>query len=138
MSVKQIQINTFPPITNIQREITKTNCVVTEMLNRFPSEKNTNTLEYALEVLDGYCYVPVKLTLWIGRYVRYLNMSDSFDMKLKLGGFVVNDNGYTVTLKTNKNLFEFAYIRVSKRNCIWFMVMIDDDIKRIQMNSLIK
>ena len=130
---KRVFVDTFPPISDVNREIQRTQNVLTEMLNRFASEDNSNTLEHALSALDGYCYVPVRSKLWPGRYCRYLNMSKSFNMKLMLGGFVVSDDGYTVTLKTTTGA-----LRVSKRGCIWFMVMIDEDIKRIQMNSLLQ
>lgn len=131
-TVKHIQVDTFPPISNINKELKRTQHVLHEMFNRFPSENNTNTLEHAEIALDGYCYVPEHLKVWAGRYVRYINMSKAFDMKLMVGGFVVNDNGYTVTLKTH-----FGVHRVSKRGCLWFMAMIEEDIHRINMKNIL-
>lgn len=127
---KYIRTNVFPFIENINQEIQKTRDVLIDLFNRFLSEANTNTLDYALSALDGYCYVPLSFTLWPGRYARYLDTSNAFDIRVKMGGFVVNDNGYTITLINNNN----RTFRVDKRKCVWFMVMIDDDIHRIHMN----
>ena len=133
MSVKSIVISDFPPIENVEHEMKRTRKVLTGILNRFRSETNTSTLEYALDALDGYCYVPLKQTLWLGRYVRYLSTKDTKGMKLRLGGFVVSDNGYTVVLKQGPRL-----VRVKKNaNHVFFMVMIDSDVTRIQMKNLL-
>lgn len=133
-SIKQVFTRVFPPLEDIDAENERLKTIVTDLLNRFPSENNTNTLDYALNVLEYYCYVPLKYTLWPGRYVRYLNTSDAFNMKLKLGGFVLNDNGYTVTLR---NINSNRTFKVNKRDSIWFMTMVENDLHRIRMNELI-
>lgn len=131
MSIKSIALSDFPPIENVESELKRVRKVVTELCNRFRSESNTSTLEYALDALDGYCYVPIKQTLWLGRYVRYLSMNDTKNIKLHLGGFVVSDNGYTVVFKQGPKL-----VRVKKNSDhVFFMVMIDNDITRIQMKQ---
>jgi hypothetical protein len=131
--IKHIFTRVYPSIEDIDKEKELTINVVTDLLNRFVSESNTNTLEYASNALDCYCYVPVKYTLWPGRYVRYLNTLDAFNIKLKVGGFVMSDNGYTVVLSNDKRAF-----RVDKRNCIWFMAMIESDVNRIRVNAYLK
>lgn len=130
--VKQIFTKVFPPIENIERENKRTQVVVADLLNRFRSEQNTNTIEYATTALEYYCYVPIKHTLWSGRYVRYLSTSDTYNMKLKLGGFVMSDNGFTVTLVNEHRTF-----RVDKRKAVWFMTMVENDGYRIRMNELL-
>jgi hypothetical protein len=132
MSIKSITISDFPPIENVEYELQRTMKVVTGIFNRYRSETNTSTLEYAMDALDGYCYVPIKQTLWLGRYVRYLSMNDTKNIKLHLGGFVVSDNGYTVVLKQGPKL-----VRVKKNSDhVFFMVMIDNDVTRIQMKQI--
>lgn len=139
MSVKSIVISDFPPIENVEHEMHRTRKVLTGLLNRFRSESNTSSLEYALDALDGYCYVPSKQTLWLGRYVRYLSMKDTKNMKLCLGGFVVSDNGYTVVLKQHHvDQQHNKLVRVKKNaNHVFFMVMIDSDVTRIQMQKML-
>lgn len=132
-TVKQIQLLDFPPIQDIEYEMRRTQKVVSDLLNRFKSEANTNTLEYAIRSLDGYCYVPNKQRLWLGRYARYLSIKDPKNIKVCLGGFVVSDNGYTVTLKQGDQIS-----RVRKNaNHVFFMVMIDNDVSRIQMQNIL-
>jgi hypothetical protein len=130
--VKRIFTDIFPPIEHVERENERTKVVISELLNRFKSEENTNTLEYAMTALEFYCYVPLKYRLWPGRYARYLNTSDALHMSLKLGGFVISDNGYTVTLANGGRTF-----RVDKRKAVWFMTIIENDEIRIRMNEFI-
>ena len=107
--------------------------ILKEMLNdKFVSETNTNTYEYATNALDNYCYVPSKYTLWHGRYIRYLDTSSPFEIKLKLGGFMVSDNGYTVEFRRDKKTF-----RIDRRNKLFFMIMTQADLDRIHINNLI-
>ena len=129
---KTIKCDIFPPIDNVVQAMHTTLETVTQILSkRFPSEHNQNTLDYAHDVLDGYCYVPIRYKLWEGRYVRYLDMKDTFHMNLKLGGFVINDNKYTVTLKNDKHVF-----KVNKRNRLWFMTIHESDLRLSSMRTL--
>jgi hypothetical protein len=133
MSIKEIKIYTFPPIQNVVKEMTNCQHILSNILStRFKSEHNTNTLHYAQEVLDGYCYVPDQHRLWSGRYVRYLDMQDAYKIDLKKGGFCIGDNGYTVKLRSNNKVFN-----VSRRDRLWFMVINDTDVTKIKMKSLI-
>ena len=131
--VKVIHTDSYPPITSIQQEMETTRSVLEEMLqNKFKSEHNTNTLEYALKVLDSYCFVPNPFTCWHGRYIRYLDTTEPFEITLKLGGFLLSDNGYTVVLKNgNKN------IKIDKRGKLFFMIMTNNDLEKLQMNALL-
>jgi hypothetical protein len=133
-TIKHITSSLFPPISDIHYEMENTQRVLNTMLStRFVSEHNTNTYDYASKVLESYCYVPSINTLWNGRYVRYLDMRNTFGMTLKVGGFALHDNGYTVTLKNENRTFN-----VAKRNHLWFMVITTDDVKRINMMNLLK
>jgi hypothetical protein len=109
------------------------NVLCASLKKRFISETNHNTYDYAIDVLNEYVYVPPERTLWVGRYARYIDMKNPFTMSLKLGGHVVKDNGYTVTLLNNrKHIF-----LVSKRSKLWFMLPNYNDINRIKLNKYI-
>ena len=130
--IKSIFTNEYPPISSIQHEINKTRNVLTEMLvDKFKSEQNTNTYNYAENALDSYCYVPNMYRIWVGRYIRYIDITEPHHAILKQGGFLISDNGYTVTLRNDTKLF-----RVSKRGKLFFMIMMNSDAERIQMNKL--
>lgn len=131
-TTKTIAISEFPPIQDIGYEMNRCRKVTSDLFNRYRSEHNTNELEYALNALDGYCYVPNKQHLWLGRYVRYLSLKNHLKIKLCLGGFVVSDNGYTVVLRQGER-----YVRIRKNaNHVFFMVMIENDVSRIQMQKI--
>lgn len=133
MSIKEVKIYTYPPITDVVSEMNTCQKTLSNILStRFKSEHNTNTLQYAQDALDGYCYVPNIHRLWSGRYVRYLDLKDANKIELKKGGFCIGDNGYTVKLRCNNKI-----CNVSRRDRLWFMVMNDNDVTRIEMNSLI-
>ena len=97
------------------------------------NEANHNTMNYALEILvDNYRYVPNDTILSQGRYIRYLDLKKPLDIKLRLGGFVTNDNGYTVNLKGPEKTF-----RVSKKNCLFFSQINDTDKIHAAVNEYI-
>ena len=99
---------------------------------RFPSEKNENTYDYACKVLTDYVHVPNTNILWVGRYARYLDCQEPFALHLKLGGYVVKDNSFTVTLRNKDKIFN-----VQKRNRLWFLLPTASDIERVQMGRLV-
>jgi hypothetical protein len=132
-TTKTIVISEFPPIQDIGYEMNRTRKVTNDLFKRYRSEENTNELDYALNALDGYCYVPNKYNLWMGRYVRYLSLKNHLKIKLCLGGFLVSDNGYTVVLRQG----ESRYVHVRKNaNNVFFMVMVENDVSRIQMQNI--
>ena len=133
MSTKQIYTTDYLIEDLEMEESNLQNVLCTTLKKRFISEINQNTYDYAVDVLEEYVYVPSNRTLWVGRYTRYIDMKEPFTMSLKLGGYVVKDNGYTVTLLNNrKHIFS-----VSKRSKIWFMLPTCNDINRIKLNKYI-
>jgi len=132
--VRTVQVHTYPPMEDVVQEMRTCQEVLVDMLSkRFPSEHNLETLQYAQNALDGYCYVRPPYRLWPGRYVRYLDMTEAYAMKLKLGGFCVSDNGYVVVIRGSNQ----RMVRLSRRNRLFFMVINDTDVTRIQMNALL-
>ena len=109
-------------ITKIDKEICRTQQLLKNLYNKFKSENNYINLDYATNTLANYAYIDNKFKLYDGRYVRYIDTTDAFDMKLKLGGFVIRDNGYTVTLKNDNRFF-----KVSKQGKYFFTLMNKQD-----------
>jgi hypothetical protein len=91
--------------------------MITHLFDRYVSEANTNNKQYALEVLEGYYFIPSKLMAWNGRYIRYIDTKDTYDMKVKIGGFLVNDDKFTMVLKNQQRVF-----KVKKQNVVCFML----------------
>tara|TARA_Y100000816_G_C25898085_1_gene468476 strand:- start:208 stop:615 length:408 start_codon:yes stop_codon:yes gene_type:complete len=126
---KIIFVNTFPPIENVDKAKQETISIIDNVYNRFKSEKNENNRQLCIDKLEHYCYVPNKFKLWDGHNVRYIDTTNAWDMSLKLGGFVINDNGYTVVLKNHKRIF-----RVKKQGTHFFMLLDNND----KIRSIIK
>lgn len=129
--VIRLSSNHAPNVTDLEYERERVVTVTSDLLNRFPSEHNTNTLYEALDALEDYMYVPLEYTITPGRYARYLNTSNAHAMVLKTGGFVVQDNAYTVTLRNAYGVF-----RVNKRNNVWFARINEQDKFRINFNNV--
>lgn len=114
---KTIYTSYQPNITNLEREKQTCIIVIENIYELCKNEANQNNKEYALEcIADSYRYVPNKYMLIPGRYIRYIDTTDHTDMKVKLGGFVISDNGYSLVYK-NENRF----VKLNKKHCILFM-----------------
>tara|TARA_B110000971_G_C19916994_1_gene457283 strand:- start:282 stop:689 length:408 start_codon:yes stop_codon:yes gene_type:complete len=107
--------------------------ILNNTLKKFKNENNINVIEEAQEKLEGYIYVPNSLKLWEGRYVRYLNLRDPLNLVLGAGGFVVEDNTFTVKLRNDLGVF-----RVNKRNALWFMSLTNLDKTYMFLKSHLK
>lgn len=129
MSQKTITINTYI-IQNVSEESKNTQKVIKDLYSKFKTEENLNNHEYASEKLNGYAYIPNNFQLSNGRYVRYIDTTDAFNMILKVGGHVINDNGYTATLKNDHRIF-----KVSKKGKLFFMLMTQNDAIRSFVNK---
>ena len=117
MTTKTIKIDNYQTnIESLESEQATIDTIVTNIYTRFNSASNANNLQYALEVLQGYRYVPNKFRLVPGRYVRYIDTTDHTNMTLRLGGFVISDNGFSVTYKNPDR-----FIKLNKRHCIMFV-----------------
>jgi hypothetical protein len=133
MNIKTINITVFPKVENLEKELNAIERVLRVSLDKFRNENNVNVIDEAMTSLsEEYVYVPLQFTLWEGRYVRYLDLTNPLLMRLKMGGFVVTDNTYTVTLKN-----EFGIYRVTKRARLWFMKLNSRDLTYIKFNQLL-
>ena len=131
-TTKSILIDSYvlkKDICNIKKE---TENIINDVYSRFKSEENENHRQYCIDKLENYIYVPKENKLWDGRNIRYIDTSNAFDMPLKLGGFLINDNGFVVTLKNNQRIF-----RVNKRGKYFFMnITSKDEFRDILKNVL--
>lgn len=128
--VIRLKSNPLPNVTDLEYERERVVTLTSDLFNRFPSEHNTNALYEALDALEDYMYVPLEHAITPGRYARYLNTTNAHAMVLKTGGFVVQDNSYTVTLRN-----AFGVFRVNKRNNVWFARITEQDKFRIDVNN---
>lgn len=125
---------------NLEKEVKdldKEGLVVTKLLydtlNKCKTENNINTIEYCTDVLmKDYVYVPLTNKLWVGRYSKYIDMSNPSELKLKMGGFVISDNDHTVVMKQNNKIF-----KVMKRSKLWFMKLNDVDKMKLELLQLV-
>ena len=84
MTTKTIKIDNYQTnIESLESEQATIDTIVTNIYTRFNSASNANNLQYALEVLQGYRYVPNKFRLVPGRYVRYIDTTDHTNMTLR-------------------------------------------------------
>jgi hypothetical protein len=106
-----------PNITSLEHEKETVTNVIRNIYELHQNENNENNKEYALHCLaDSYRYVHNKYSIVPGLYVRYIDTKDHTDMKVKLGGFVISDNGYSIVYK-NANRF----VKLNKKHCILFV-----------------
>ena len=128
---KHIQCNYQANIDSIENEQKIVNETIVNIYERFMNEKNKNNMDYALEVLHMYRYVPNKYVIPAGRYVRYIDTGNHQDMKLRLGGFVTNDNGYSFTYKSSDK-----FVKVNKKHCIVFQSITSNEHIRVLASDI--
>lgn len=112
----------LPNIDNLVEEEQQLNEVIHNICNRYKNENNTNTLNYSLEALEGYRYVPNKYLIPSGTLIRFLDTYKPFELKLRLGGFVISDTGYRVTFKSNGKIMS-----LQKKNSVIFSLITQDE-----------
>ena len=120
----------YPPIKDVPYEKEKTVDFIEDIYERFKCPKNDFNRKETLDKLDGYTHVENEYTLIPGRYARYLDSTDIMNIYVKVGGFVVSDNGYTVVFRNNNNGRNY---RVRKRNKSFFMIMMSEDVLRTRI-----
>jgi hypothetical protein len=116
---KQIKLykNYQPHITNIEDEKQKTEEMIQNIYSLCINESNQNNRDYALSSLpEEYKYVSNKYSIVPGSYLRYIDTTNYKNMKLKLGGFVIHDNGHSLVYK-NDNRF----VKLNKKHCVLFV-----------------
>ena len=104
-------------ISNIEVEKTKVQDVIQNIYSLCINEANHNNKDYAeLSLIDEYKYVNNKFSINPGSYLRYIDTTNYKDMKLKLGGFVINDNGYSLVYKN-----DHRFVKLNKKHCVLFV-----------------
>lgn len=135
MSIKTVKLSKKyqDNIQDFKKEQKTVTDVIENTFNKFMNEANHNTMEYAYDVLqDDYVYVPNNTILTSGKYIRYLDLKNPMEIKLRIGGFVTTDNGYTVSIRGIERSF-----RVSKRNALFFSQISDTDRIRVAVNDYV-
>ena len=143
MNTKTIKLNNdvkyYEPVVSLELEYTKVQNVLTSLFDKFMNEHNSKVLEYCREVLEDYRYVPNDNTIPEGYYVRHIDTRNPLKMQLKVGGFVTNDNGYSVKIRgTVKNNFEersYVYT-LNKRRSVIFVKITDNEKMRCLCQEL--
>ena len=104
-------------ILNLEDEKQKTVDAINNIYSLNMNENNKNNSDYALDALsDKYKIVPNKYTLVAGSYIRYIDTANYKDMKLRVGGFVLSDNGFSIVYKSNNRC-----VKLNKKHCIIFV-----------------
>ena len=120
-------------IQDFKKEQDTVRQIVQSTFEKFQNESNFNSMEYALDVLpEEFVYVPNSTLLSEGRYIRYLDMRDPLEIKLRIGGFLLSDNGYTISLKGPEKTF-----RVSKKTSLFFSQINETDRVRVAINQYV-
>lgn len=105
---KTIKVKKYPKLDTFIGQDTPE--ILQSIFKRFPSEKNTNNKDSILSDLNDYYYIDRNYNLLPGRFVKLIDIKDSYNIHIKYRGFVIDDDGYTISLKTNQNV-----LNVSKR-----------------------
>ena len=133
---KNIKLNQNyqPNIESLEKEQKVTNEIINNIYSRFISEDNANNREYALNALNDYRYIRNDYIIPCGRFVRYIDTKDHNNMKLKLGGFVTSDNGYSFVYKSCAG--DQRIVKVNKKHCIIFISITYDEQLRCAIKTM--
>jgi len=104
----------------------ETQTVLKNLYERFMNETNCNNYEKYAKDLEYYRYIRNTWVIPNGRYLRYIDTSDSKNMKLKKGGFVVDSNKYIFKLFDKR----YGQLTIDKHNRVFFMKLNNDDAMR--------
>ena len=117
-------------ISNIDVEKKKVQEVITNIYSLCINEANQNNKDYAEQsLIDEYKYVNSKYSINPGSYLRYIDTSNHKDMKVKLGGFVINDNGHSLVYKNDTR-----FVKLNKKHCILFVKITYNEKLRCAIN----
>ena len=97
-------------LSNIEslKEVKKeTKKVIENIYDGFMNEFNKNNYDYAIEnLVNEYRYVPRGKCVSNGVYIRFIDVKDMERIQLHKGGFVLMDNGYTMTFKSEEKSYK--------------------------------
>jgi len=117
---KTIKVKKYPKLDTLIGQDTPE--ILQSIFKRFPSEKNTNNKDSILSDLNDYYYIDRNYNLLPGRFVKLIDIKDSYNIHIKYRGFVIDDDGYTISLKTNRNV-----LNVSKRVVLTLLQFTEKD-----------
>ena len=133
--VKNIDVSNgkyIEPIVSMIQEYELVKETLWNIFERFMNEHNSNEYQDCLESLEEYRYIKSDYSIPEGRFVRYLDISKPQKMTLKQGGFVIEDLGYNVKLKS---VVPPRIFNVSRNNSLFFMKINDNEKLRFACES---
>lgn len=133
--MKSIRLYTkvLPDIESIAEENAKTQTIVDNIYERYPSEANTNHHGYAQEKLMHFRYVPLKYCIPPGSYVRMIDLRNPYDASLYSGGFVARDNGYSMVVRAARCDRVFTFSR--EKYAVFLQLTVEDQMN-IQLRQM--
>lgn len=123
----KLYIKPLPPVVDIKNENKITQNVIKNIYERFPSEDNTNHFAYAQEALENFRYVPRGIVVPNGNYCRMIDLRTPYNAMVYSGGFVVKDNGYSLTVKASRKDGTITFDR--RKYCFFIQMTVDDQIR---------
>lgn len=123
MDTKNISLNTYfnpiPTLTDSDDPYHKILHILHKIFKNFMNESNFNNKTYAQNALLHYQYIRSEYTLPKGKYIRWINKKDPYDLKLRVGGIIIDDNGKIIIVRANnknfsilkKNIYTFLKIK---------------------------
>lgn len=128
-NVKNITITDgkiLQPIESMIQEYELVKETLWNIFERFMNEHNSKEYQECLEVLEGYRYIKSEYSVPDGRFVRYIDISKPQKLSLKQGGFVIEDLGYSVKLKS-PNPEAPRIFNVRRQTHLFFMKINDNE-----------
>tara|TARA_B100001094_G_scaffold237998_1_gene233337 strand:+ start:4386 stop:4802 length:417 start_codon:yes stop_codon:yes gene_type:complete len=134
-SVKNIKLKKqyLENIEDLEETKKLTRLVIDNTFKDFLNEYNQNFYDYALNALtENYRYVPPKKCISAGSYIRYIDVKDTKKIRLHKGGFVIEDNGYSIKFISDEGF----YYTLRRNHVILFVYIKEKEIFRIEINKM--
>lgn len=124
--------NYIHPVNSIQKENQNTLKIIENIYSKCINEQNYNHKKYAEEVLENFRYLPSNRCAIEGSYIRCIDLRTITDMSVFTGGFVVEDNGYKIIVRSCRS-DERPVITFNKNKYAFFIQMtMEDQLRELQ------
>lgn len=132
---KQIVLNDnyLPNIVCLKKIYDEIQEILKNVFEKYMNEKNSNEYTKVSTLLHEYRFIKKDWIIPNGRYIRYLDISNPFEIQLKKGGFVMYSSKYIFKLH-NQPCGKFT---VGKENKIFFVKITDDEKFRCSLDDVL-
>jgi hypothetical protein len=113
--------NLVKPICSLKQEYDLVKSVLLDVFERFKNEHNTLEYKNCLKSLRHYRYMNDEYLLQPGRYIKYINTTRAQELTLKQGGFIIEDLGFGIKIKSVVNQ-NSTWIVTRKKNLIFMKI----------------